>query len=88
MTAPHELRWSSAGGDQNRGGGSRDFTMGLHFERGLLLRLAGALAHLVVVAAASGMAGVGGGEHFHGGRSSGTCGFGVVVHGRGSWCVC
>ena len=62
--------------------------MGLRFERGLLLRLTGALAHLVVVAAAAGMAGVDSNEHFRGGRSLGTCGFGVVVHGRGSWCVC
>ena len=85
---PRRRHRSSAGGDQIRGGGSRDFAMGLRFERGLLLRLAGALAHLVVVAAAAGMAGVDGGEHFRGGRSSGTCGFGVVVHGRGSCCVC
>ena len=48
----------------------------------MLLRLPGILAHLVVVATVAGMAGVDGGEHFRGGRSSGTCGFGVVVHGR------
>ena len=41
--------------------------MGLRFERGLLLRLAGALAHLVVMAAAAGMAGVDGGSELGGG---------------------
>ena len=50
----------------------------------MLLWTAGALAHPVVVAAAAGMAGVNGGEHFRDGRSSGTLGHGVLVHGRTS----
>ena len=66
--------------------------MGLHFERGLLLRLAGALVHLVVVEAAAGMAGVDGGEHFRGGRSCGLHGCeghgaraGDLRRATGSW---
>ena len=38
----------------------------------------------MVQVAASGMAGVDGGEHFCGGRSTGTLGHGVLVHGRAS----
>ena len=50
----------------------------------MLLRIVGALAHLVVVAAAAGMARVDSGEHFRGSRSTGTLGYGVLVHGRTS----
>ena len=50
----------------------------------MLLRIAGAPAHLVVVAAAAGMAGGDGGERFRGGRSTGTLGHSVLVHGRTS----
>ena len=50
----------------------------------MLLRIAGAPAHLVVAAAAAGMAGGDGGEHFRGGRSMGTLEHSVLVHGRTS----
>ena len=63
-------------------GDRRDLAIAHGLRRGLLLRLPGVLAHLVVVAAAAGMAGVDGCEHFCGGRSSGTLGHGVLVHGR------
>ena len=68
----------------SRGGDRRDLATAHALRWGLLLRLPGILAHLVVVAAAGGMAGVDGGEHFHGSRSSGTLGHGVLVHGRTS----
>ena len=55
-SAPRHPRRSYAGGDQNDGGAFRKNATGLHFERGLLLRLAGVLAHLVVAATAAGMA--------------------------------
>ena len=43
--------------------------------------------HLVVVEAGPMVAGDDDDELQGGGRSSGTCGFGVVVLGRGSWWV-
>ena len=54
----------------------------------MLLWIAGALAHLVVVAAAAWMAGIDSGEYFHGGRSTVKLGVGVAVHGRRIWWVC
>ena len=51
----------------------------------MLLQLPGVLAHLVVVATAAGMAGVDGGEHFRGSRSSGNDEFGATVHRRRGW---
>jgi len=65
-------------------GDRRDLATAHGLRRGLLLRIAGAPAHLVVVAAAAGMAGGDGGEHFRGGRSTGTLGHSVLVHGRTS----
>ena len=69
----------------------------------MLLRIAGAPVHLVVAAAAAGMAGGDGGEHFRGGRSTGTLGqrldaredelrvatepCGLAEHGGGLECV-
>ena len=52
----------------------------------MLLWIASALVHLVVVAAAAaGMARVDNGEHFRSGRSTGTLGHSVLVHGRTSY---
>ena len=68
----------------SRDGDRRDLAIAHGLRRGLLLRIAGAPAHLVVVAAAAGMAGGDGGEHFRGGRSTGTLGHSVLVHGRTS----
>ena len=58
--------------------------MGLRFERGLLLRLAGALAHLVVAATGRGALGSGGGGDLGGGRSYGLDASGAMVHGGAS----
>ena len=68
----------------SRGGDRRDLATAHGLRRGLLLWIASALVHLVVVAAAAGMAGGEGGEHFHDGRSTGTLGHSVLVHGRTS----
>ena len=45
------------------------------------------MARRVVAVAGPGVAGVDGGEHECGGRSSGNDGFDATVHGRRSWWV-
>ena len=63
----------------SRDGDRRDLAIAHGLRQGLLLRIAGAPAHLVVVAVAARMAGGDGGEHFRGGRSTGTDSLGATT---------
>ena len=74
-----------AAGDGSRGGGARKSPTGRRFERGLLLQLASARAHLVVAAFGRRVAGIKPGDELGGGGALAQTGSGATVHERASW---
>ena len=71
-----------AAGDQNRGGGSRDFAAGPYLARGEHLREAGGLPRRVVVVFGLGVVGKDAGDDVGGCRSSGELGVVARRHNR------
>ena len=72
-------------GDDRDGGGLRQLPTGDQIDRGLVLRVAGARAHLVGQVGGAGMERARQNQARGGGRSSDGVGFDAVVHGRRSW---